>query len=76
MLKKDPIKEMERRNRVITDAKIDFDTWWMMRVDEFNVPAYLKEVVRADFKGRKMSKLEFPEDWDIAAEKFGLKRNS
>jgi Zn/Cd-binding protein ZinT len=75
------IKEYERKNKakaladaqVVAEVLVDFDQWWSVRFPVLGQPSHLKDVLRADFKARKLNKLESLERWDWAARVFGLK---
>jgi isocitrate dehydrogenase kinase/phosphatase len=54
------------------EQKMDFDTWYIVR--KHLIPAHhYKEILRADFKGRKLPKLCTIEQFDSALEKYGVK---
>jgi hypothetical protein len=54
------------------EQKVDFDTWYIVR--KHLIPAHhYKEIVRADFKGRKLPKLCTMKEFDSALEKYGVK---
>ena len=54
------------------DEKMSFDAWWMLRAAK--IPrGHMKEVIRADFKGRKLSDKEMAEEYDKALAAYGLK---
>lgn len=69
-------KAMESKDKKPTkkdkkDEKVSFDTWWMMRSKK--IPqSHRKEVIRADFKGRKLTDKELVADWDKALKAYGL----
>lgn len=55
-----------------TPSKVEFDTWFYLRSE--HIPGHhMKEVVLADFKARKLTKLETPETFDKALESYGIK---
>jgi len=54
------------------DSAVDFDQWWTERASVLNQPAHIKEILRADAKGRGLGKKETMERWDWAAKMFGL----
>ena len=84
---KKKIKEMESKKRdeilkkaakvnVIQPAgedsgKLSFDEWWMLTSKKLSMKPWLKEVVWADFNGRKLSKLESLEKYNHALRQFG-----
>lgn len=50
---------------------IEFDIWWVMKSDA--IPKHhMKEVIKADFKGRGLSNLETVETFDKALKAYGL----
>lgn len=50
---------------------IEFDVWWVMR--SAVIPKHhMKEVVKADFKGRGLSLTETVETFDKALKAYGL----
>lgn len=54
------------------EEKVEFDSWWAARSSM--IPAiHLKEIIKADFKGRTLSDLESMEAFDMALEKYGIK---
>ena len=55
------------------DGTIDFDTWWMDINRRVKMKAWMKEIVRADFKGRGLSKSESLEKFDESLKLFGVK---
>lgn len=75
------IKKMEAKKREEAmkasskkkkSEKVSFDSWWMLRAAK--IPrGHMKEVIRADFKGRKLSDKEMVEEFDKALAAYGLK---
>jgi len=58
---------------VIEDKQVSFDDWWLAREAKLNKPLFYKEILKADFGGRGLSKKETMDRWDWAARQFGLK---
>lgn len=72
------IKEYERQQRlkappVPQEEKIDFEQWWLIRSPTLGQPSHVKDILKADARGRKLSSKETMERWDWAARQFGLK---
>jgi len=72
------IKEYERQQRLKSpplkqEEKIDFEQWWLIRSPILEQPSYIKDILKADAKGRKLDTHETVERWDWAARQFGLK---
>lgn len=55
------------------DSGIDFDTWWMDINRRVKMKPWMKEVVKADFKGRGLTLKETMEKYDDALRLFGIK---
>lgn len=54
------------------EPKLEFDGWWAMRSSV--IPAiHKKEIVKADFKGRKVPMVATIKEFDAALEKYGVK---
>lgn len=52
--------------------KVEFDAWYAARAAA--IPAvHKKEIIKADFKGRKVPMISSMEDFDKALEKYGVK---
>lgn len=52
--------------------KVEFDAWYAAR--SASIPAiHKKEIIKADFKGRKVPMIASMEDFDKALEKYGVK---
>lgn len=52
--------------------KIEFDGWWALRSPK--IPAiHKKEIVKADFKGRKVPMVATIKEFDAALLKYGVK---
>jgi hypothetical protein len=72
------IKEYEKAQRSLVKTEIapseniTFDQWWVDKSNTLKQPPYMKEIVRADFKGRGLADSHSPEKWDWAAKQFGL----
>lgn len=67
-------EKSQRKKNIKKDIEstVDFDKWWAERSLSINQPAYMKEILRADAKGRGLDKKETMERWDWAAKMFGL----
>lgn len=64
-------KESKPKKKEEKDETISFDQWWMKRSKK--IPqVHRKEVIRADFKGRKLSDKARMEEWDKALKAYGL----
>jgi len=69
------IKEFERSSQKIIEKKedkLDFDEWWAMRHNKFTINPYLKDVLKADAKGRGLKNKHSIQEWDSAARMYGL----
>lgn len=74
------IKEYEKSQREAaksqieqkTEEAISFDQWWLDRSGSLNQPQYIKEILKADAKGRGLSGKQTADKWDWAARQFGL----
>lgn len=72
------IKEYEKAQRSaarVEDSRIEtvnFDQWWANRSSAIKLASHMKEIMRADFKGRGLENLNTMEKWDWAAKQFGL----
>lgn len=52
--------------------KLEFDGWWALR--SAAIPAiHKKEIIKADFKGRKVSMVSTIAEFDEALKKYGVK---
>lgn len=51
---------------------VDFDQWWLERANVIKQPQYIKEILKADAKGRGLTGNQSYEKWDWAAKQFGL----
>jgi hypothetical protein len=62
---------------IITDGddsdRREFDVWWMDINRRVTMKSWMKEIVKADFKGRGLSDKETIESYDAALRVFGLK---
>lgn len=56
-----------------TDNVIDFDTWWMDINRRVALKQWMKEIIKADFKGRGLKTKESIEYFDEALRVFGVK---
>jgi len=67
-------EKSQRKNNVKkeVDSLVDFDKWWAERSSVLCQPAHMKEILRADAKGRGLANKESMERWDWAAKMFGL----
>ncbi len=53
-------------------VKVEFDGWWAARSSQ--IPAvHKKEIIKADFKGRKVPMVSTMADFDEALKKYGVK---
>jgi len=52
---------------------LSFEDWWLLREVLINKPGHYKEILKADFNARGLSKKEPLERWDWAGKQFGLK---
>ncbi len=52
---------------------VSFKRWWAAVSKKLELPAYLKEIVWADFNSRGLSKVEEKSKYDKALELFGYK---
>jgi hypothetical protein len=52
---------------------VTFDVWWSGVAKKLNLPAYLKEVVWADFKARGLQRESTDEQFAKALGQFGYK---
>lgn len=55
-----------------TDDVVDFDKWWAERSNNIKQPSHVKEILKADARGRGLGPKETMERWDWAAKMFGL----
>lgn len=52
--------------------KVEFDGWWALR--NHQIPAlHKKEIIKADFKGRKVPMVATIAEFDEALKKYGVK---
>jgi len=77
--------ETAEREKTLKKAKItiitedkdsdlrEFDIWWMDINRRVDMKPWMKEIVKADFKGRGLSDKETIERFDDALRTFGLK---
>lgn len=71
------IKEYEKAQRAasLSEQKatpISFDQWWADKNFGTKHPPYLKEILKADARGRGLDDRCEPDQWDWAAKQFGL----
>ena len=58
--------------KVAEATKVEFDGWWAARSGV--IPAvHKKEIIKADFKGRKVSMVSTMADFDEALKQYGVK---
>jgi hypothetical protein len=71
--------EAEKREKAMSaqpktakeDKTVSFDSWWMKRCKQ--IPSmHRKEIIKADFKGRKLSEKELESDYDKALKAYGI----
>jgi len=77
--------EAAEREKALKEAKVtiitagddsdlkEFDVWWMDINRRVTMKPWMKEIVKADFKGRGLSNKETMERFDDALRVFGLK---
>ena len=53
--------------------KMSFDQWYASTSSKFNAKVHKKEVIKADFLGRGLSKEEEKSAYDKALELYGIK---
>lgn len=71
------IKEYEKaqRSQVLKEDTVEaigFDQWWADNSSNFKLAPYMKEIIRADFRGRGLEGLNTNDRWNWAAKQFGL----
>jgi len=72
------IREYEKAQRAQLPQKEDsielmpFDQWWADNSSSLKMAQHMKEIVRADFRGRDIHGLNTKEKWDWAARQFGI----
>lgn len=72
--KNEPEKLPEQEQQSTTVAKVDFNTWFMIR--KSLIPSHHhKEIIKADFMARKVPDIGTMDEFDAALEKYGLKLN-
>lgn len=52
---------------------IPFDVWWIDFSKSRNLKPHIKDILKADFKARKLKDQESRETFDMAAAQFGYK---
>ena len=58
---------------LVEEIKMDFDTWYMARKEQIPVQHY-KEILLADFKGRKVQLMASTmAEFDLALKKYGVR---
>lgn len=75
--KKDVVEDMmaEEQEEVVVveeQPKLDFDAWFSMRTAQIP-PQHHKEIIKADFKGRKVPMMATVAEFDEALTKYGIK---
>jgi hypothetical protein len=55
------------------ESKISFDQWWMIVNKKVGLKSWMKEIVKADFKGRSLTSEETMEKFNWALNQFGYK---
>lgn len=55
------------------DNKITFEQWWMLINKKVKMHAWMKEIVLADFKARKLTTSEPEDKYNEALRLFGIK---
>lgn len=64
--------ETPRKTSKNDDVKVEFDGWWALRSGV--IPAvHKKEIIKADFKGRKVPMVATIAEFDEALKKYGVK---
>lgn len=71
------IREYEKaqRSQVIKEDAVEaigFDQWWADNSSNLKLAPYMKEIIRADFRGRGLDGLNENDKWNLAAKQFGL----
>ena len=70
-----PAEELEvldQAEEPAEEAKVEFEEWYALR--EAQIPAFhKKEIIMADFKGRKVSMKETVQVFDEALKQYGVK---
>ena len=56
---------------LMEQPKIEFDTWYAMR-SHLIPPHHLKEIIKADFKGRGVPSMATIAEFDEALRKYGV----
>ena len=51
---------------------VEFEIWWAARVGQLKQPVHVKDIMKADAKGRGLTGLQPMDKWDWAARKYGL----
>lgn len=65
-------QQLKEKDEDILNQEVDFDTWYMIRKN--SIPdIHHKEIIKADFKGRGLKKLESVNTFDAALTKYGVK---
>lgn len=54
------------------EEQVSFDAWWMQRSKKIPA-AHRKEIIKADFRGRKLGKTALMSEFDKALEQYGVK---
>lgn len=73
LVQEDAPEEVVQKEEVqVAPAKVEFDAWWASRSSM--IPAmHKKEIIKADFKGRKVPMVSSMADFDEALKKYGVK---
>lgn len=68
----DMVEAVQAAPKVVEAIKVEFDGWWAARSSV--IPAvHKKEIIKADFKGRKVSMVSTMADFDEALKQYGVK---
>lgn len=67
-----PVENAPEEVVVVAEPKVDFESWYALRKD--SIPAiHKKEIIKADFKGRKVPMQSSIAEFDLALKKYGVK---
>lgn len=77
------MSKVKKKNAVVADVvvekevkveepKLDFHAWFSMRAAQIP-PQHHKEIIKADFKGRKVPMMATIAEFDEALTKYGIK---
>ncbi len=68
----DMAKAEEAPAAIVEEPKVDFDVWYALRKSK--IPSnHHKEIIKADFKGRKVPAMATMAEFDEALKKYGVK---